>query len=75
MVRLKAKAAARSKFRRMHFNSTMVRLKAKRLKKPKKAPKNFNSTMVRLKANKERHETGSRNVFQFHYGSIKGLHK
>jgi len=72
MVRLKGASVNTYPYSSSYFNSTMVRLKAIVRFSENRYIFHFNSTMVRLKANKKRHEAGGRNLFQFHYGSIKG---
>ena len=55
----------------LNFNSTMVRLKRKSSHRQAQAGIYFNSTMVRLKPKKQSSTSANRNIFQFHYGSIK----
>ncbi len=71
MVRLKVPWAQASTFRCCGFNSTMVRLKAINEGWVADWNSSFNSTMVRLKVCAGEYYQPV-NVFQFHYGSIKG---
>ena len=74
MVRLKEIHAASFDAYFTDFNSTMVRLKVRTGFPAPVTHGYFNSTMVRLKALTSIQRQRSIK-FQFHYGTIKSLHK